>query len=75
LLGLYFSDAWSSEMSDKTRKLVAIMFTDIVGYTRQMSEDEQKALQLLEKNREILGRLIQRFNGTWLKEIADGTLS
>ena len=30
---------------------VAIMFTDIVGYTALMDADEEKAFHLLEKNR------------------------
>jgi TolB-like protein len=57
------------------RKLAAIMFTDIVGYTALMGEDEQKALQLLEKNRTLLKPIVEQFRGEWLKEIGDGTLS
>ncbi|MCH7498049.1 MAG: adenylate/guanylate cyclase domain-containing protein [Candidatus Marinimicrobia bacterium] len=57
------------------RKLAAIMFTDIVGYTALMSRDEQMALNMLDRNREILRPLIERANGEWLKEIGDGTLS
>ena len=35
-------------MSSKVeRKLTAIMFTDIVGYTAQMSKDEAVAISLL----------------------------
>jgi class 3 adenylate cyclase/tetratricopeptide (TPR) repeat protein len=57
------------------RKLAAIMFTDIVGYTALMGEDESKALTLLQKNRDFLKPLIERHNGEWLKEMGDGTLS
>ncbi len=57
------------------RKLAAIMFTDVVGYTALMGTDEQKALHLLQKNREFLKPLIKQFNGEWLKEMGDGTLS
>jgi class 3 adenylate cyclase len=57
------------------RKLAAIMFTDIVGYTALMGEDEAKALQLLQHNRELLKPIIKQFHGEWLKEIGDGTLS
>ena len=31
------------------RKLAAIMFTDIAGYTAQMSKDEDKAFVLIKK--------------------------
>jgi len=57
------------------RKLVAIMFTDIVGYTALMSNNEQNALRILRKKREVLKPLIRLFNGEWLKEMGDGTLS
>ena len=51
------------------RKLAAIMFTDVVGYTALMGEDESKALSLLQKNREFLKPLIEQRNGEWLKEM------
>jgi TolB-like protein/class 3 adenylate cyclase len=57
------------------RKLAAIMFTDIAGYTALMGEDESKALRILQKNRDFLKPLIERHNGEWLKEMGDGTLS
>jgi class 3 adenylate cyclase/tetratricopeptide (TPR) repeat protein len=57
------------------RKLAAIMFTDIVGYSAIMSKDEKQAMNILEKNREIHKSAIERFNGEYIKEIGDGTLS
>ena len=62
-------------MSNQTRQLAAIMFTDIVGYTALMGKDEQKAFEILKKNREIQKPLIKRYNGTWIKEIGDGVLA
>lgn len=56
------------------RKLAAVMFTDIAGYTALMSKDEQKALTLLQKNREIQKSLAKKHNGEFLKEMGDGTL-
>ena len=57
------------------RKIAAIMFTDIVGYTETMSQSEQRALEMLRKKREILKTLIDDYNGKYVKEIGDGTLS
>ena len=57
------------------RKLVAIMFTDIVGYTKLMGENEDVALALLRKNREIHKRTIPEYHGQFLKEMGDGMLA
>ena len=37
----------------QSRQLAVIMFTDIVGYTSLMGDDEEKAFRILNKNREI----------------------
>ena len=58
-----------------SRQLAAIMFTDIVGYTTLMGKDEQKAFELLRKNRDIQKPLIKHYNGTWIKELGDGVLA
>ena len=44
------------------------MFTDIVGYTALMGKDEQKAFELLNKNRQIQKPIIEQFNRRWIKE-------
>ncbi len=62
-------------MPEHSRQLAAIMFTDIVGYTKLMGEDEEKAFELLKKNRQVQRPLIEQFNGRWLKEIGDGVLA
>ena len=59
----------------QSRQLAAIMFTDIVGYTKLMGEDEQKAFELLKKNRAVQRPIIEKFSGRWLKEIGDGVLA
>src|SRR4030095_6931716 len=58
-----------------TRQLAAIMFTDIVGYTALMGEDEQRAFDLLRKNRQLQRPLIEQNNGKWIKELGDGVLA
>ncbi|MFC1513678.1 adenylate/guanylate cyclase domain-containing protein [candidate division KSB1 bacterium] len=40
-----------------------------------MSKDEHKALQVLQRKRDTLKPLIAKYNGEFLKEIGDGTLS
>ncbi len=57
------------------RKLAAIMFTDIVGYTQLTSIDEEKAFELIKKKRELLLPLLERHSGKLIKEIGDGTLT
>ncbi len=57
------------------RQLAAIMFTDIVGYTALMGENEEKAFALLQKNRQIQKPNIEKYGGKWLKEMGDGVLA
>ena len=61
-------------MSDTKRKLAAIVFTDIAGFTKLSSNNEPAALALLEKQRELLQPVVEKNNGEWLKEIGDGLL-
>jgi TolB-like protein len=57
------------------RRLAAIMFTDIVGYTALMGSDEDKAFRVLRKNRQIQRPIIKKYRGEWLKEMGDGILA
>ena len=43
------------------RKLAAIMFTDIVGYTSKRSKDEAIAISLLNKKESVLKPLIEEW--------------
>lgn len=62
-------------MMTQSRQLAAIMFTDIVGYTALMGEDEQKAFDLLRKNRQVQRPLIEKYGGRWIKELGDGVMA
>lgn len=59
----------------QVRQLAAIMFTDIVGYTALMGNDEQKAFAILSKNRELQKPVIEQNNGRWIKELGDGVMA
>ena len=56
------------------KKLKAIVFTDIVDFTKISAQDEQKALDLIQKQNEIIKPIVEKHNGEWLKEIGDGLL-
>ena len=61
-------------MTPLKRKLRAIVFTDIVGYTNLSAQDEEKAYKLVKKQGEILKPIVTQFEGEWLKEEGDGLL-
>jgi class 3 adenylate cyclase len=58
----------------KDRQLAAILFTDIVGFTAMMGEEEDKALKVIDKNRQIQKQVIRKHRGKYLKEMGDGSL-
>lgn len=60
---------------DNIRLLAAIMFTDMVGYTALMQEDEVSAKALRDRHRQILEDKIGEFQGSILQFYGDGTLS
>lgn len=57
------------------RKLLAIMFTDIVGFTSMMGEDEMRTLEILRTNRSIHSEEITTSEGQFIKELGDGVLA
>ncbi|WP_350288084.1 adenylate/guanylate cyclase domain-containing protein [uncultured Croceitalea sp.] len=57
------------------RQLSAIMFTDIEGYTAHMQHDEESALRLRDKHREIFESATEKFEGKIIQYFGDGTLS
>jgi len=61
----------SSHQMPDNRKLAAIMFTDIVGYSLLMEKDEKMALEVIEESRRIQKSAIMNFKGEFVKESGD----
>src|SRR5688572_4368002 len=57
------------------RQLAAILFTDIEGYTALMQQDEQKAITVKDRHREIFQKAHHEYNGQIIRYYGDGTLS
>ena len=66
------TDNWKRDIG--RRKLAAIMFTDVVGFSALMNSDEAKGLKILDQNRALHKKSIEDHNGTWVKEMGDGVM-
>src|SRR3977135_3303587 len=56
------------------RRLAAITFTDMVGYSALSQPDDKLALELLEEHRQLLRDIFPRFNGATIKKTGDAFL-
>ncbi len=53
------------------RRLVAIMFTDIVGYTAPMARDEEAARGASDRHEAIVRPLVARHSVRWIEATGD----
>jgi len=64
----------SSAVHAEHRRLAAIMFTDIVGFSRQMGADEARMLRLLETHNQVIQQAVAEHHGHVIKTIGDAFL-
>src|SRR3989442_4998577 len=64
----------SQTATTETRRLAAIMFTDIVGFSRQMGADEARTLRLLEVHHQVVQQAVSEYHGHVIKTMGDGFL-
>ena len=58
----------------ETRRLAAIMFTDIVGFSRQMGASEARTLRLLEVHNHVIHQAVTEYHGHVIKTVGDAFL-
>jgi len=58
----------------QSRQLAAIMFTDIVGYTAMMQQNEEKAVAVIKHYNTTLEKWVTHFNGQVINYYGDGSL-
>lgn len=54
--------------------LAAIVFTDVVSFTKKMAADERHTLSLIERDFELMKQLCHQYEGQILKSLGDGLL-
>ena len=61
-------------MTETRRRLAAIMFTDMVGYSALAQADEEAALATLDRHNRLLRPIFSRFHGREVKSVGDAFL-
>src|SRR5499426_2263639 len=58
----------------ESRRLAAIMFTDIVGFSHKMGADEARMLRLLDIHNQMIRQAVAEHHGTVIKTVGDAFL-
>jgi adenylate cyclase len=68
------SEDSASTKPAETRRLAAIMFTDMVGFSCQMGSDEARMLRLLDVHNHLIQDAVAQHHGTVIKTVGDAFL-
>lgn len=63
-----------AQQAHHIRLLAAIMFADMVGYTKMMQEDESNAKRLRDRQRKVIDSEVLKHNGNVMQYYGDGML-
>jgi class 3 adenylate cyclase len=58
-----------------SRKLAAILFTDMVGYTAVMQHDEMKAIVMQKRHQSVVDQYVKEYGGEVKNDMGDGSMS
>jgi class 3 adenylate cyclase len=61
-----------SDLTDVTRKLVAVFAADVEGYSRLMGADEVGTARTLREHRKVTDALVEKHGGRLVKSTGDG---
>jgi len=61
-------------MQNQSRHLAAILFTDIVGYTAMMQQNEAYAVTIMKRYTSVLQKAVSNHSGQILNDYGDGSL-
>ncbi|MFZ9386636.1 MAG: adenylate/guanylate cyclase domain-containing protein [Chitinophagaceae bacterium] len=61
-------------MAGQSHQLAAILFADIVGYTAMMQENEEQAVEKVNRFREVVELVAEELNGKIIQYYGDGSL-
>jgi adenylate cyclase len=67
-------DNTGSAPGAEQRRLAAIMFTDMVGFSRQMGSNEARTLRLLETHNQVIQQAVAEHHGHVIKTVGDAFL-
>jgi class 3 adenylate cyclase/pimeloyl-ACP methyl ester carboxylesterase len=62
-------------VENEERRLLAILFTDIVGYTAMLGKSEAKGIEARDEHRRLIQTLAAQFHGRFVDESGDASLA